>query len=376
MTKLPRIHLLTPHLAPHDAIGTDVAQMRDALLRLGYPVRIFAEGIHPRCAALAEPLSKAPPDLWQSSEDILIYHHSMGWPPGEEILFKTKNRIILRHHNVTPPQFFAPYSISHQQACAAGLEATRRIARLGDMLVLGDSTFNCDDLIVFGAPAGSCRVLAPLHLTEELGHAPFDLPTIQRYSGEVVNILFVGGIKPNKGHARAIRAFAVYRHQFNSRSQLIFAGGIDDRLRNYIEDLRQLAASLGVASQVTFTGSVTSSQLKSLYVGADVFLCTSEHEGFCVPLVEAMYFRVPIVAWAQAAVRETAGCCGFLLEHWDELKCASYISDLVNDIDLATRFGDSGRNRYQEQFSSGVLQRKLFDIIAGLSEPTQGSAHN
>lgn len=376
VNQLPRIHLLTPHLAPYDAIGNDVSQMRAAFLGRGYPVRIFAEGFHARCAGMVEPLSNAPADCWQSSEDILIYHHSMGWPLGEAILFKTKNRVVLRHHNVTPPQFFARYSIPHQQACAAGVEATRRIALLGGMTILGDSTFNCDDLIACGAPAESCRVLAPLHLTEELGRAPFDLPTIQLYSGEVTNILFVGGIKPNKGHARAIRAFAVYRHQFNSRAQLIFCGGIDDRLRNYIEDLRQLAASLGVAGQVIFTGSVNASQLKSLYVAADIFLCTSEHEGFCVPLVEAMYFRVPIVAWGQGAVRETAGGCGLMLEKWDELQCASYISELVNDVDLATRFGDLGRQRYQEEFSPGVLQGKLFDIIAGLTTRTSGSAHN
>ena len=367
MNKLPRIHILTPSLAPYDAIGNDVAQMRYTFLQHGYPVRIFAQGIHPQCAGIAQPLSQAPPDFWQSSEDILIYHHSMGWAAGEEILFTTNNRIVLRYHNVTPPQFFARYSIHYQQACAAGLEATKRMAGLRNIMVLGDSTFNCDDLIRLGAPAESCRVLAPLHLTEELGHAPFDLPTIQCYSGEVVNILFVGGIKPNKGHARAIRAFAVYSRQFNSRSQLILAGGIDDRLRNYIEDLRQLAASLGVAGQVIFTGSVNGSQLKSLYVAADIFLCTSEHEGFCVPLVEAMYFRVPMVAWGQPAVRETAGGCGFVLDDWDELQCASYMSELLNDIDLATRFGDLGRQRYQEVFSSGVLRKQLFDIIAGLA---------
>ena len=365
MTRLPRIHILTPSLVPYDAIGNDATQMREALLRRGYPVRIFAEGIHPRFAGIAESISKAPADLWQSPADIVIYHHSMGWGLGEAILFRAKNQIVVRYHNITPPQFFARYSVQHQHVCTAGLEATRRIARR-NMIVLGDSTFNCDDMIAQGTAPEKCRVLAPLHLTEELGREPFDIPTIQRYSGEVVNILFVGGVKPNKGHARAIRAFAAYHHQFNSRSRLIFAGGMDDRLKTYVDNLRRLAAGLGVADQVIFAGSVTGSQLKSLYVTADVFLCTSEHEGFCVPLVEAMYFRVPIVAWGKAAVPETVGGCGFVLEHWDELQCASYIAELVNDTDLATRFGDLGRRRYEEMFSRGVLRKKLLDIMAGL----------
>jgi len=373
VNRLPRVHILTPSLVPYDAIGNDVSQMRDALLCHGYSVTVFAEGIHPQCTPIAKPVSTAPADYWQSSEDILIYHHSMGWGSGQDILFNTNNRIVLRHHNVTPPQFFAGYSIPYQQACAAGQEGTERIAHLRNMLVLGDSTFNCDDLIALGVPPENCRVLAPLHLTEELGHEPFDIPTIQRYSGETVNIVFVGGVKPNKGHARAIRAFAVYCRHFNTRSQLIFSGGIDDRLRNYVDDLRQLAASLGVASQVVFTGSVTGSQLKSLYVAADIFLCTSEHEGFCVPLVEAMYFRVPIVAWGKTAVPETIGGCGFVLEHWDELQCASYIAELVNDTNLATRFGDLGRKRYQQVFSPGVLQKQLFDIITSLDEGTRST---
>jgi glycosyltransferase involved in cell wall biosynthesis len=368
VSRLPRIHILTPSLVPYDAIGNDATQMRETFLRHGYAVRLFAEGIHPRCAGIAELLSKAPAELWQSPEDILIYHHSMGWGLGEAILFQTKNQIVVRYHNVTPPRFFARYSLQYQHVCTAGLDATRRIATLRNMIVLGDSTFNCADMIALGVPPENCRVLAPLHLTEELGREPFDIPTIQSYSGEIVNILFVGGIKPNKGHARAIRAFAVYHHQFNSRSRLIFSGGIDDRLRSYIDTLRQLAASLGIAGQVIFTGSVTGSQLKSLYVTADIFLCTSEHEGFCVPLVEAMYFRVPIVAWGQAAVPETVGGCGFVLEHWDELECAAYISELVNDTDLAARFGDLGRQRYQQVFSSAVLRSKLSDIIARLPQ--------
>ena len=88
---------------------------------------------------------------------------------------------------------------------------------------------------------------------------------------------------------------------------MIFAGGIDERLRAYLEDLNALATELGIADKVVFTGPVSGAQMKSLYVSADVFLCTSEHEGFCVPLLEAMYFRLPIVAWGITAVPETMG---------------------------------------------------------------------
>jgi glycosyltransferase involved in cell wall biosynthesis len=337
--------------------------MREILLRRGYSVRLFAESIDPKCAGIADPISKVPDHFWQSPEDILIYHHSMGWGLGEQILSTARNRIVVRYHNVTPARFFARYSSAYYEACAAGRQATQRIARVPDMLLVGDSTVNCNDMIALGTPAENCRVLSPLHKIEELAQEHFDIPTIQRYAGEAVNLLFVGGVKPNKGHGRAIRAFAAYYHQFNRRSRLIFAGGVDDRLRNYVEELRRLAASLGVADHVVFTGSVCASELKSLYVAADVFLCTSEHEGFCVPLVEAMYFRVPIVAWGRTAVPETLGDCGFLLDHWDESLFASRIEELISNAEQTMRFGDLGRRRYEEMFSPAVLETQLSQII-------------
>lgn len=368
MTRHRNIHLLTPSLVPFDAIGNDVAQMRLALMESGHTVRVFAEGIHPACASIAEPIDQAPEKLWQSSEDILIYHHSTGWPQGEEILFNTQNRTVLRYHNITPVRFFAPYSLPHTEAAEHGVASTKRVAKLPNMLILGDSTYNCEDLIALGADPQDCRVLAPLHLTEELGREMFDYPTVARYSGATVNILFVGGVKPNKGHARAIRVFAEYQRHYNDKSRLIFAGGLDDRLDGYLNNLKTLASQLGVVDHVIFTGSLTGSQLKSLYVSADVFLCTSEHEGFCVPLVEAMYFRLPIVAWGVTAVAETMGACGFLEEDWNELVFASHIDTIVEDSQTAERLSTLGRLRYQETFAPKVLRQKLDEIIAEVTQ--------
>jgi glycosyltransferase involved in cell wall biosynthesis len=334
----------------------------------GHTVRVFAEGIHPACASIADPIDLAPKELWRSSDDILIYHHSIGWPRGEEILFNTQNRIVLRYHNITPARFFAPYSLPHTQACEFGIESTKRIATLPNMLIVGDSTYNCEDLIALGANPDNCRVLAPFHLTEELGREMFDFGTLSRYSGATANFLFVGGVKPNKGHARAIRVFAEYQRHFNDRSRLIFAGGIDERLAGYVNYLKTLASQLGVADHVIFTGSVTGAQIKSLYVSADVFLCTSEHEGFCVPLVESMYFRVPIVAWGVTAVPETMGECGFMLKEWNESVFAAHIDRLVEDDQTAERLGTLGRRRYQEAFAPNVLRQKLGGIIAEVTQ--------
>lgn len=233
---------------------------------------------------------------------------------------------------------------------------------------MGDSTYNCQDLIEMGADPHNCRVLAPFHLTEELGREMFDFATLSQYSGATANILFVGGVKPNKGHARAIRVFAEYHHHFNDRSRLIFAGSMDERLNAYVNELKILASQLGVANHVTFTGRVSEAQIKSLYVSADVFLCTSEHEGFCVPLVESMYFRVPIVAWGVTAVPETMGDCGFVQEEWDESAFAEHIDRIMEIDQTAESLGTLGRKRYQEAFAPKVLRRKLNEIVAEMMQ--------
>jgi glycosyltransferase involved in cell wall biosynthesis len=353
---------------PYDAIGNDVVQMQAALKKSGYSVRIFADEIHPAYASIAESLDVAPKRISTSPEDVLIYHHSMGWSRGEELLCNTRNKIILRYHNITPAYFFAAYSQAHMHACESGAEATRRIAKIPNILVVGDSTYNCKDFVAHGASPSQCRVLAPLHLTEDLGRERFDLATLRTYSGATTNILFVGGVKPNKGHARALRVFAQYYRDFNSDSRLIFVGGLDERLRAYLEDLRELAAELGMADNIFFTGPVTSAQIKSLYVSADVFLCTSEHEGFCVPLVEAMYFRLPIVAWGITAVPETMGGCSFLLDEWNECEFAAHIDLIVSDQEKSERLGAEGRDRYRAAFAPEVLREKLCTFIKEVTQ--------
>jgi glycosyltransferase involved in cell wall biosynthesis len=159
-----------------------------------------------------------------------------------------------------------------------------------------------------------------------------------------------------------------FRQYYDRNARLIFAGRVDHRLNNYVEDLWHLARQLDVADALLFTGSLTNSQLKSLYVSADVLLCTSEHEGFCVPLIEAMYFRVPIVAWAATAVPETMGNCGVVMEQWSNSECAAHIYNVVRDDEKSYRLGVEGRRRYMQAFAPQVLRGKLCKIVAEITQ--------
>lgn len=313
---------------------------------------------------MAEKLDTRLHSFWNDKNALLIYHHSIGWPAGQDILAQAECQVIIRHHNVTPSQFFEPYSAGHAMACAAGEYATAEVAHTPGALLWGASHYNCEGLVEFGAPPDRCRVLAPFHLTERLAETPMAADVVhahKRHRG--AKLLFVGGLKPNKGHIRLIQVLAAYVRYVDPNAVLMLPGTFDPRLSNYTDLLRRYAVRLGVESNVLFIGPVTNSQLRAYYFSADVFLCLSEHEGFCVPLLEAMYFRVPIVAHKCTAIPETVGAAGFLWEE-DEIGC------MVESIAACTAGDERGREvvelgweRYSRQFSLKRIEEKFLPLV-------------
>jgi len=276
----------------------------------------------------------------------------------------TRASIVIRYHNITPPPFFAGWSRDHERACQEGIEASRRLARLPGAIFWGASRFNCSDLIAHGAAESSCRVLPPFHCTEAMAGEVLGRGTLTAYKDGAANILFVGGYKPNKGHAHAIRVFAVYNRLMNPQSRLIFAGAGSSHFESYTDSLRRLAAHLGVADRVVFHTSVSASQLRTLYFLADVFLCLSEHEGFCVPLVECMYFRVPVVAWGTTAVAETLGGSALVWNDFDAIGMAESIHACVQDQEVSRELRRRGYERYAAAYAPGILRRRLLQLMA------------
>lgn len=360
-TKLRPVHMLVPCLERHDAIGNDVLKMREALDAAGYPVRIFAEGWNSSLGPEVEPLDPTA-RRWRIPEALLIYHHSTQWPRGEQVLQRTANRIVVRYHNVTPPRYFEPYSREYAEACRGGLESTARLARLPGASFWCDSSFNASELVALGAPWERCRTLAPFHRIDEMSGAPPDLSLFGELEHRTV-LLFTGGVKPNKGHRALLEMFAYYHQRKNPRSVLLIAGAAPEPLRGYAAELRALAESLGVARAVYFTGTVSEGALRFFYQAADVFVCASEHEGFCVPLVEAMAFRLPIVARACTAVPETVGPAGLLVEDGDRRVFAEAVHYLVGEPRTALRLGLAGAKRYRNEFSVPALDKRLIALV-------------
>jgi L-malate glycosyltransferase len=356
-----RVNILVPTFQPHDAVGNDAEGMYRLLQTAGYDARLFAQHIH---AAYASITAKADPtdNAWDDPNALLIYHHAIDWELGEDILAKTKNTVAIKYHNVTPANFFANYSDFYYWACIRGRDATARLAKLPNTWVWGDSQYNADEFVALGHDPARSRVVPPIHRIEGLMREPFDNVVTGAFR-DSANILFVGGMRPNKGHAKALETVVALREFTSLPVRLFLVGNFDPNLTRYTEDLNEYLRHLDLSDEVFFAHSVSPSQLRSYYMASNVFLCVSEHEGFCVPLVEAMAFRVPVIAWGTTAVGETAGGCGLIHEKFDPHEMASDIAEVLENFDLSRELSHRGRKRYEEVFQIAAIERRLLNLV-------------
>ena len=360
----PKILIVLPTFGPRDAVGNDALGMCRWLQSEGYDARIYATWIQPPYERYAHKLDPEDRTLWNSPEDILIYHHAIYWEAGEILMARTKTKVAVKYHNVTPPHFFKEYAQHYYDACMRGMETTRRLTRNPKAWFWGASEFNAGELIDCGAHPDRCRVVPPFHrIEDELAQAPLDTVITGDYRRSGVNLLFVGGVRPNKGHMKAVDVFAAYRRISGGPSRLTFVGNFDRTLSRYVDDVLAHADYQGVAEHVRFDFSVSPSQLRAYYLTGTVFLCTSEHEGFCVPLVEAMYFRLPIVAWTSTAIGETCGDAGMLVREFDPLRMAEAVEHCAEDFAGVRLLTCRARARYDAEFSPKAIAAKLLRVV-------------
>jgi L-malate glycosyltransferase len=326
VTTRPRqIHQLLATLSHGDAIGNEALAIQKCLRASGHVSEIYADGVHPRVAHLARP-------LWEyysvsSPDTVCIFHFSIG-SAASALIFHAPDRLVLIYHNITPPEWFVGYHRLLTQLCYRGRRELAAFAPRAE-LALGDSEFNRRELEQAGFRATG---VLPIVLDFTTYDTPGS-PVVRRlYDDGRTNILFVGRVITNKKIDDLVRVFACYQRLFNPNSRLLLVGDYRGQER-YLTVLRELVRRLGV-SEVVFTGHVEHDELLAYYELADVFLCLSEHEGFCVPLVEAMRFGVPILAYDAGAVRDTLGGGGLLLANKAPDDVAGLIDALMRDSAL------------------------------------------
>jgi len=347
---------ILPTIAFGDAVSNDAVAMKDTLRRAGYATDIFAENIDSRLAAgVARKIDEMPrlhPD------DIIIYHLSTGTPLNYKVA-EFGCRKLLVYHNVTPGRFFDEYSYSARELSRNGLEGVRFLADKLDYC-LADSEFNKMELINAGyqCPIDVLPILIPYSDYEKKSSEKI----IRRFSADgKTNILFTGRIAPNKKQEDVIRAFGLYQKYYNQESRLFLVGsyrGMEryyGRLKNYVKELN-------LEKSVFFTGHIRFDEILAYYRVADLFLCMSEHEGFCVPLIESMYFHIPIVAYASSAIPDTLGGTGVLLQEKNHLEAAGVMHYLMSHTQARERVTEN-QDRRLEDFAHDKVERQFLEYL-------------
>ena len=362
---MTRIAILTSDLVTRDAIGNDVRGMYDALIRRGYEARMYAESWtfdDPKVWPVAEIK-----DFLRDSGDLLIYHYSIGWASGLDLIRSLGCRTVIKYHNVTPPEFFLRYNADLARLCADGREQLVPLARAGCDLYLSASAYNLRELLTEGVAPSRSFVVPPFHHIDRLHEIEPDLTTLDRWRDGVTNILMVGRVVPNKGHPALIEAFAAYHYDYNPNSRLIIVGREDKAFHAYSARLRELIRFYAVEDAVVFAGEISDSALKAYYLIGRAFAFASEHEGFCVPLVEAMAMKVPIIAYASSAIPDTVGEAGIVLERRVPYLMAESLNLLAADERLNAALGMAGWRRYLQCFTNGHIEAAFMRALSHLA---------
>jgi len=316
-----KIIQLLPTLINGDGIGNDTIAIDKIIKELGYKTKIYAEYIGPGIPkSIANRINKMPV---LHEKDILIYHLSVGTTLNDQ-LQGLKCRKLIVYHNVTPPDFFNGYSQTSMNSCIEGIRDVQKLSNVADYC-WAVSEYNRQELIGYGY---KCNIdVIPIVVPfEDYDKKPKQI-IIDKYQDEYVNIVFVGRVVPNKKHEDIIKTFYYYKKYINSKSRLFLVGSFNG-MERYYERLNKYVTELEL-NDVHFTGHIKFNELLSYYHLADVFLCMSEHEGFCIPLLEAMHFEIPIIAYADTGVKDTLRGVGIGMEEKNCKVAAELIDQLV-----------------------------------------------
>jgi glycosyltransferase involved in cell wall biosynthesis len=320
-----RVHQVLATLGYGDAIGHEVLGIQRVLRAAGYQSEIFVEAADRR----VEPLTRDYRHLIDFSHpDNLLLHHFSLASKASRTAFALPDRMALIYHNITPPEFFVGLHRSLSSECFRGRRELRAYADRCD-IALGDSEFNRQDLEQLGFKRTGVLPVVPdfSHLDGTADRTVADM-----FDDTWTNVLFVGRMVPNKKIEDVIRFFHAYHAFYNPRSRLLLVGA-QGGFERYLASLHELVATLE-NSHVHFVGQVSNEELVAFYEVADLFLCASEHEGYCVPLVEAFYKQIPVLAYAATAVPATMDGAGILYDSKDPSHVAALMDAVASNVDV------------------------------------------
>jgi glycosyltransferase involved in cell wall biosynthesis len=350
------IHQFHSGTAQGDAITQQMLELQRHLRRMGYVSEIFAEHVAEGLQGRIQSID----DYAGSNRNLLLVHHSLGHTAFDDVLGRADD-VVAVYHNVTPAEYFSDPLF--RDAIRLGREQLSLLA-LRALVGVADSNFNRREML----EAGFRRVEVLPVRTDYLEFAPSSKEAGHRST----DWLYVGRIVGNKCQHDLVRAFAVYVHNFGDEdARLVLIGSLFDQA--YVETVREEARRCAVDHRLVMLGKVSDHQLRSAFLGAGVFVSLSEHEGFGVPILEAMAARLPVVGYAAAAIPETMGGAGILLRTKDPEVVAATVQALKSDPELQARLvaRQDVRVRELEGFNVEGLLARVIERAAGAPQPLE-----
>ncbi|MBP0494960.1 FkbM family methyltransferase [Roseomonas indoligenes] len=319
MRPLHAVHQFHSGSAYGDAITSAMILVRDLLRGMGYRSDIFVEHRDPRMKDELRLLEELP----RHADHVLIVRHSMGHDALERVLASPAPKILL-YHNITPPELLAG-SPTLQRYAKLGLRQLETI-RPHVVAALADSEYNAIALRALGyAPVRACTLLFDLDRLEREAAARPRLPASRPFT-----VLFTGRVTDAKGQVEVVEAYARFRSAIDRPCQLVLVGRLDGE-GTYLSDIDAAMRRHGLEAELVLTGLVSTEELHARFAEADLFLCLSHHEGFGVPLVEAIIHGVPVLAWPSGAIPYTLGGAEGLLDSREPDRVAARMLEIARD---------------------------------------------
>ncbi|HUY29571.1 MAG TPA: glycosyltransferase [Acidimicrobiales bacterium] len=323
MSRPERIDQVIPAIVEHDAVSNHTFEAQRLLREMGFASEIYARIIGPGCGGRVLPIDELPES--SGRDHWLLYQSSIGSPAAEAFAAHRGTK-LLDYHNITPARLVERWLPPLGDEARLGRAQLARLAPLV-AYALADSAFNAAEL---GEAGYARRRVVPVLVDRgniETAPATDVLARLeQAKAGGGADWLFVGQVAPHKAQHDLVKAFACYRLAYDPVARLHIVGR--EMGSAYIGALRRFVDDLGLGSAVELTGSVPTAALAAHFASADVFVCLSDHEGFCAPVVEAMHRGVPVVAFAAAALPETVGEGGVLLPQ----KAPTFVAAAVHEV--------------------------------------------
>ncbi len=349
------IHQFVPMLHRDDAVGRHTLRLRDVFVSRGIESRVYVEMIDPETEAETRLFPRYADEAQRG--DVLLYQFATASAIASW-LAERRETLAVNYHNVTPPEYYAAWNNPMARHQLRALHERANLATRTSLAV-AVSAFNEAEL----RTAGYARtaVVPPAAIAPTTGAAALDTPRPTRAGPRWI---CVGRVAPNKGVELALMALLVARAHHDPDVTLQVVGR--PVVPAYSRALERFAAELGILEAVTFRGGISDADLVAAMAQSDALIMASRHEGFGVPVIEAMTMGLPVVANREGALPEVVGDAGLLVDATDPYALAGAAAQVATDTALRRSLADAGARRV-EALDLPTAGDRAVDLIAALA---------